>query len=191
MFKVVFDRQGDKIVDRVIEKALEESIEHWKRIVSGEEHTTRANCSLCSLFFENNCAGCPIKEKTGETQCNNTPYREFTHHVTLTHKNFIPPPLFSYRVYCPECKRLAEKELKFLKSLRVKTYKRGDKFKYKLERNYILAQVGINKVCLIDIEDGNRFLEPVEVCNSYKITEEEMRRIAGKSFFTNWTKIDG
>ena len=191
MFKVVFDRQGDKIVDRVIEKALEESIERWKRIVSGEEHATTANYSLCSLFFENNCAGCPIKEKIGETQCNNTPYREFTHHVTLTHKNFIPPPLFSYRVYCPECKRLAEKELKFLKSLRVKTYKIGDKFKYSSGKTFFLAQVEANRVCLIDIERGNRYKDPIEVENVYKITKEEMKKTIGKLSLEDLERVNG
>ena len=176
MPEIQYKKIGDEIVDRVIEKALEESIERWKRIVSGEEHATTANYSLCSLFFENNCAGCPIKEKIGETQCNNTPYREFTHHINLTHKDFIPPSLFYYRVYCPECKRLAEKELKFLKSLRVKTYKIGDKFKYPSGKTFLLAQVEANRVCLIDIEIGNRYKDPIEVENVYKITKEEMKK---------------
>lgn len=37
-------------------------------------------CSLCNLFFNKNCCGCPIREKTGYWECKETPYIEIVHH---------------------------------------------------------------------------------------------------------------
>jgi hypothetical protein len=178
-------------MDEIVEKALEESIEHWEKIVIGENYSTTDNCSLCNLFFINDCEGCPIKEKTGQVQCNASPFREFIKHINLNHKSFVPCSNFHYQTYCPECKRLAREELEFLKSLRKeeKTYKIGDKF-LGFFGTYLLTQVSPYKVCLIDIERGNRYKDPIKVENVYKITKEEMKRIAGDSFPTSWTKIN-
>ena len=62
-------------------EALKKSIEHWKRLYTGTaaagEDTGTPCCALCSLFYygnENCCTGCPIAIKTGQTQCDGSPY---------------------------------------------------------------------------------------------------------------------
>jgi hypothetical protein len=181
----------DENIDKIVEKALEKSIEHWEKIVIGESYSTTDNCSLCNLFFINDCEGCPIKEKTGQAQCDDSPFREFIKHINLNHKSFIPVSNFHYQTYCPECKRLAREELEFLKSLRKEIYSIGDKFKDGFTRDvYILAQTLFGKVSLINLIDANRYREPEAVNDIHKITEEEMKRIAGDSFPTGWTKIN-
>ena len=54
----------------------------------------------------------------------------------------------------------------------------GDRFKIVGEAGeWLLAQVGYGKVCLIGLESGNRWEEPVEVNNVELITEGEMDKI--------------
>lgn len=80
-------------------------------------------------------------------------------------------------------------EEQFLKSQEKKeekTYHIGQRFVVTCEGtewNCILAQVGADLVCLIDLKSGNRINEPVRVFNSQKITEDEMKMIAGDCSF--------
>lgn len=80
-------------------------------------------------------------------------------------------------------------EEQFLKSQEKKeekTYHIGQRFVVAcegIEWNCILAQVGSDVVCFIDLESGNRINEPVSVVNSRKITEDEMKTIAGDCTF--------
>lgn len=56
-------------------KALKGSIKKWKEIIDGTvEDNGPDNCPLCKKFYENNCKGCPVKNKTGHSLCNGTPY---------------------------------------------------------------------------------------------------------------------
>jgi hypothetical protein len=69
-------------------KAIQSSIrDKWIPIYL-ERHVEngRVDCALCDMFFpqyellptdwnaEKECQGCPVKEKTGETHCKDTPY---------------------------------------------------------------------------------------------------------------------
>lgn len=60
--------------------ALNESIRHWQRYVDGfgkeEGEPLVHNCSLCGLFYQSECSGCPIREKTGFINCRRTPYED-------------------------------------------------------------------------------------------------------------------
>lgn len=75
-------------------------------------------------------------------------------------------------------------EEQFLKSQEKKeeeTYHVGQRFLVTCEGtewNCILAQVGADVVCLINLQSGNRIYEPIRVVNSQKITEDEMKMIA-------------
>ena len=42
---------------------------------------------------------------------------------------------------------------------------------------YLLAQVGSARVCLVCLKTGNRLLDPVYVCDPWRITEEEFEKI--------------
>lgn len=62
------------------------------------------------------------------------------------------------------------------------TYSIGDIIEVKYSKG-VLAQVDYSKVCLILLDSYcNRYSNPVEVKNVYKITEAEMHRIAGTDF---------
>lgn len=58
-----------------------------------------------------------------------------------------------------------------------KTYKIGNRFGAIGGDKYILAQVGIGKVVLVGLQDGNRWNEEVEVKDVHKISQEEFKEI--------------
>lgn len=59
-------------------KALEESIAKWERnatVENPDDYTLGvSSCPLCILFWHKQCTFCPVKEYTGRTKCNDTPY---------------------------------------------------------------------------------------------------------------------
>jgi hypothetical protein len=92
--------------ERTLE-ALKGSIAKWEAIVAGKgEDNGPVNCPLCHLFHSSyrkdggeECSGCPVYLKTGETGCSNTPYDRFAMEDGGDYK------------------QLAEDELEFLRSL--------------------------------------------------------------------------
>lgn len=99
--------------------ALEESIQKWEDIVRGKGADCGSmNCSLCHRFLEyTNCTRprtkeqCPVAIKAGVPYCIGTPYIEWTtHHIS--HQKYL-----SLTIECDECRKLAEEELAFLRSL--------------------------------------------------------------------------
>lgn len=81
------------------ENPLDLSIEKWQDIVNGTgEDEGRLNCALCAVY-EKNCPDCP------SFSCMDSPYGDYV----MTYKNQES-----------KRKRLAEKELKFLKKLKEK-----------------------------------------------------------------------
>ena len=59
-------------------EALEASIKHWQENVAAvtpdDASTNGEDCALCDLFFEYDCIGCPVRERTGEEDCLDSPY---------------------------------------------------------------------------------------------------------------------
>lgn len=102
-------------------KALKGSIKKWERIVrrtdAGDKGTD--NCPLCTLFYDDNCAGCPVREFSQVPFCSKTPYEKWINHAE-SHMIIKYNGLrwAAYRIpHCPECLRLARAERDFLKSL--------------------------------------------------------------------------
>ena len=156
-------------------KALQESIEHWQNIVSGEDYYF---CSLCGEFSGNSCKGCPIYSKTGHMNCENTPWEEFKRHITEEHKPYVND--FTTRIYCPECKRLAQKEVDFLKSLVQK-----EKKKYYLKIENPEVAIGENRICIIVVDENG-----IEIPQEHLIditTEGTLSRIG---FFNQEYSLD-
>jgi len=84
------------------EDPLEVSIQKWEDIVNGTGHDLHAsNCALCHTHPS--CIGCPIKELTGQEECEGTPYYKYHTAYGFTDKQ-----------------EAAKEELEFLKSLRPK-----------------------------------------------------------------------
>jgi hypothetical protein len=59
-------------------KALKGSIKKWQanaKINDLEEAKIKIiDCPLCTLFWDNECFDCPIREKSGQRRCDGTPY---------------------------------------------------------------------------------------------------------------------
>ena len=96
-------------------EALKGSIKKWEKIVDGTGVDLRTqNCDLCILFGDR-CVSdigiCPVFERTGEWQCNGSPYYKWADHQFEVHNKVIG------RILCPTCKELAQAELDFLKGL--------------------------------------------------------------------------
>jgi len=94
-------------------KALQGSIKKWELIVAGDGLDNGTdNCPLCVRFYSRDCKGCPVRAKTGESECCETPYIDWKN----THNNggMVYFPLVANT---PEKKRAAREELRFLKSL--------------------------------------------------------------------------
>ena len=94
----------------VQQEALFESIQHWKRIVKGEEASegTRS-CALCQNYHGNDCIGCPVYQETKDTCCTRTPYDTF---VVVT-----PGSNTGRWAETKKSRKAARKELQFLKSI--------------------------------------------------------------------------
>jgi hypothetical protein len=100
--------------DKVLE-ALKGSIKKHEDILAGTgTDKGPENCPLCKLFWEQSCKGCPIFIKTGEKSCVETPYTDWEQHI---HNNHEVDYINGDGIYCPECRRLVELEVEFLKSL--------------------------------------------------------------------------
>ena len=64
---------------------MKNSIKKWQMIVRYFEDNQQApiqtggpqTCNLCHLYFMEDCLVCPVSEKTGWEQCDNTPYEEY------------------------------------------------------------------------------------------------------------------
>ena len=96
---------------------MEGSIKKWEDIADGEgEDLGDENCSLCQLFHEHDCKGCPVSTFTCMEGCVKTPYEEWSFHQR-THWD---SGTYEKKVRCPKCKEIALREVEFLKSLRSK-----------------------------------------------------------------------
>ena len=95
-------------------KALEGSIKKWEKIVDGTGvDEGGSNCPLCKLYHR--CNPCPVAETVNKKGCCGTPWVEWRIHGFKRHTTGFF--CFSLKVECPTCKRLAQKELDFLKSI--------------------------------------------------------------------------
>lgn len=97
-------------------EALRGSIAKWEKILTGtDEDIGYLNCPLCAAFYEDdNCAGCPVKERTGRRYCMGSPYDRWHTLMVDTHGN---AKTARWTVTDDASRELAQAELDFLKSL--------------------------------------------------------------------------
>lgn len=91
--------------------ALAKSIELWEQRAQGLLGI--ATCPLCVLHIDNQsipCAGCPVRLRTKQSGCRNTPYVEWNN---AFHESSSPSPEKD-----PHVMHHAKRELIFLRSLR-------------------------------------------------------------------------
>jgi hypothetical protein len=101
--------------------ALRGSIAKWRAIATGEGYDGGTdNCPLCTKFYDQNCSGCPVAEKTGFILCWKSPYAAWAEAWEkledegvddTRHVNGVPPEHRARFV------RLALDEVAFLESL--------------------------------------------------------------------------
>ena len=60
--------------------ALEDSIQQWDENARAEKPEDAVidfdDCALCDLFWDDDCDGCPVKNRTGDVMCHGSPYDE-------------------------------------------------------------------------------------------------------------------
>lgn len=92
-------------------KALKQGIAKWKRLADGvgtkDENISSDQCSLCNLFFDGGCFGCPVYEKTKISGCHGTPYQEAYRAARSS----------DWNLQSEKFKAAAKKEYLFLRSL--------------------------------------------------------------------------
>ncbi len=94
--------------------ALKGSVKKWEKIVDGTgKDATSHNCPLC-LITEPSCGDCPVRLKTGEWDCESSPYDKWTNHQRKVHNK---KTWQSKTIICKWCEKFAQAELDFLKSL--------------------------------------------------------------------------
>lgn len=58
--------------------AIYASIKHWEDVYAQDDPALvrigHDECALCTLFWDDICEGCPIKDVTGKYSCEGTPY---------------------------------------------------------------------------------------------------------------------
>ena len=93
-------------------KALKGSIEKWRKITheSGEDFG-EDNCSLCAMFKDGGCYGCPVAHDSHRPDCDGTPYDHWSDYQYESGKRF--PQI----VFDDKSKAIAIEEYEFLKSL--------------------------------------------------------------------------
>ena len=104
-------------MDDVTFKALNGSIKKWEKIVTGEEVDKGGyNCPLCQMTRnDENCERCPVYQSGDDDmrdECGFTPYTDWGVHHDSKHGIGLPRKLL-----CDTCRKIAQKELDFLKSL--------------------------------------------------------------------------
>src|SRR3990172_1778234 len=98
------------IMDKKTLEALKKSIIKWGKIAKStkEKDLGGYNCGLCGLFVDVACVGCPIYSKTNKKYCRDTPYTEWTNHVSthVINANYFGDGL-RREPGCKECLKLA------------------------------------------------------------------------------------
>ena len=104
----------EKPTKEEIVESLKGSIKKWDDIIYREGLDRGGhNCPLCRMFFPS-CAGCPVSLYSGCIGCGKTPYMNWEIHHGEAHFNYFPE---IKKVLCPTCKKMAKKELDYLKKV--------------------------------------------------------------------------
>ena len=143
--------------------------EKWRPMLCSTSKIDKAsdNCALCKVFADGSiCDGCPVKEKTGENSCNNSPYEEWFKHqkrVHFHHKGNM------HRVEgCERCITLVAKEVVFLESLLLDEKSEVDKFNVQALKDLIEGKIATRTGASKD--GDNSFID--ESVLIHKVSEE-------------------
>lgn len=103
-------------MDKKTLAALIEGAEKWERNAAlkpsklDEAEIYSDSCELCRLFASDDCAGCPVKEKTGKRGCIGTPWEN-------AEDALLGWDFWQDRKSAASFRRAAKAEAEFLRSL--------------------------------------------------------------------------
>lgn len=110
-------------MDQETREALEGSIRKWEAIVAGTGvDKGSVNCPLCQKFCAGRyrsdaCIGCPVRERTGRSYCEETPYVRYVEAEEAL--AYYPGMSAAMRAkWADQREKAAKEELEFLRSLR-------------------------------------------------------------------------
>lgn len=115
-----------------VTEALEASIAKWEENLLAKHpldvKVGWSDCALCHLFhweatsqfvFEATCVSCPVFEKTGQTFCYGSPYKEVLSKRMEWSDAWHDDPTAEHESERKACMVAVQAEINFLKSLRV------------------------------------------------------------------------
>lgn len=111
-------------MDKAVRRALEGSIRKWEGIVANGK-TDDGPCDLCDLFADPEnlpdagwCVGCPVMARTGQANCEGSPYWAWRRLFINGPDDEVWDNSFPRRARTEEQATAAQAELEFLRSLR-------------------------------------------------------------------------
>ena len=91
---------------------MEASVRKWEKIIAGKGSDGGVlDCPPCRIYYFLVCTGCPIAEYTGKRFCKGSPYPAWYWHQIQAHDKILK------KVYCSECRRLAENMRDFMEEI--------------------------------------------------------------------------
>ena len=100
------------------------SIAHWERNAAaqtlGDIKMGTDHCALCRDYYENDCVGCPVKQRNGRMYCRNSPYSKAVRAAERLEEliSVGDRPQEEIQRAWEKWRAAAEAEVNFLKSLR-------------------------------------------------------------------------
>lgn len=95
----------------------EENLEHLKNKEYSQIDDGRKACSLCSLFWTNECFECPVFERTEVKRCEETPYWDVHYILEKSSIEDWEDGVDADESIVEQIKECMEKEIDFLRSL--------------------------------------------------------------------------
>lgn len=92
-------------------EALWESIEHYDRLIAGEDRSIDGVVCACCRYFEC-CVNCMIFHFTGKKHCEGTVWEKLSSHICNVHEHFL-----IVQEHCETCEEFLHDEQDFLFSL--------------------------------------------------------------------------
>jgi len=187
--------------NEIILDALYRTIKKFKDMLELKEvDLSLQKFPICNIMPA--CRDCPVYHISSDFKCDLSPYAKFIEHWDDNHKNYYKSndkhkSSFSGNekvILCPTCEQYIEEEILLLMRAQHKFCIRqnihfiGQKLKNSKIKNspiYMICRSSYDKVCLINLESGNRFDEPIDVPSVYYITHDKFDLITkgGKNDF--------
>lgn len=182
--KILIPREEKKMNEYSEEemKALDGSIEKWDKISKGKLVDEGVyNCPLCTLHTGpgQGCSDCIVCKETKRAGCIGISYPIWKEHIEKEHKPYTYGNV-ELKVYCPECKQIAEEIRDSLYNIKDNILKRTkEKYYIRIENPKTAIGEGDIQIIVVDKNENRVRCENViyinregEACLSWYINED-------------------